>query len=99
MISTEKLLVTIIIQEIAVKVNSLNSLIKFIKVIFVCFGRAGCPPHVSFRGFCCVRITFYGAIAHSTFPGNSRIIEQVSAIGFGGLMCLCATISSIVLYL
>jgi len=97
MISTEKLLATIIIQEIAVKVNSLNSLIKFIKVIFVCLGRAGCPSHVSFRDFCCVRIAFYGAIAHSAFPGNATIVEQGSAIGFGGLMCLCANVSVMIL--
>jgi hypothetical protein len=38
--STEKLLTTISIQKLSVKVNSLNSLIKFIKVIFVCLGRA-----------------------------------------------------------
>jgi hypothetical protein len=43
--STEKLLTTISIQELSVKVNSLNSLIKFIKVIFVFLGRAGCLPH------------------------------------------------------
>jgi hypothetical protein len=46
--STEKLLTTISIQELSVKVNSLNSLIKFIKVIFVFLGRAGCPAHRSF---------------------------------------------------
>lgn len=33
------------------------------------------------------------------FPDNARIVEQVSAIDFGGLMCLCATISAIGLYL
>jgi len=46
--STEKLLTTISIQELSVKVNSLNSLIKFIKVIFVFLLRAGCPAHRSF---------------------------------------------------
>ena len=52
--STEKLLTTISIQELSVKVNSLNSLIKFIKVIFVFLGRAGCPPHKSFSKFGCL---------------------------------------------
>jgi hypothetical protein len=33
------------------------------------------------------------------FPDNARIVEQVSAIGFGGLMCLCMAISAIGLYL
>ena len=32
------------------------------------------------------------------FPGNARIVEHVSAIGFGGLMCLCATISIIIFF-
>jgi hypothetical protein len=41
--STEKLLTTISIQEISVKINSLNSLIKFIKVIFVFLGRVLLP--------------------------------------------------------
>ena len=45
----------------------------------------------------CDRVS--GAIAHSAFPDNARIVEQVSAIGFGGLMCLCTTISAIGLYL
>jgi len=40
-----------------------------------------------------------GAIAHSAFPDNARIVEQVSAIDFGEFMCFCETISSIVLYL
>ena len=53
MISAEKLLATIIIQEISVKVNSLNSLIKLIKVIFGCSGRAGCSPHKSFSKLGC----------------------------------------------
>ncbi|MEG3858465.1 hypothetical protein [Microcoleus sp. herbarium12] len=39
------------------------------------------------------------AIAHSENPDDARIVEQVSAIGCGGLMCLCVTMSSIVLYL
>ena len=33
------------------------------------------------------------------FPDHARIVEHVSAIGFGGLMCLRATISAIGLYL
>ena len=33
------------------------------------------------------------------FPDHARIVEQVSAIGLSGLMCLCTTISAIVLYL
>jgi hypothetical protein len=52
--STEKLLTTISIQELSVKVNSLNSLIKFIKVIFVFLGRAGCPAHRSFIKIGCL---------------------------------------------
>jgi hypothetical protein len=52
--STEKLLTTISIQEISVKVNSLNSLIKFIKVIFVFLGCAGCPAHRSFIKIGCL---------------------------------------------
>jgi hypothetical protein len=56
--STEKLLTTISIQELSVKVNSLNSLIKFIKVIFVFLGRAGCPAHKSFSKFGCFPIAF-----------------------------------------
>ncbi|WP_333343432.1 hypothetical protein [Microcoleus sp. Aus8_D4] len=40
-----------------------------------------------------------GAIAHSTFSDNARVVEQVSAIDLGGLMCFCTAISSIVLYL
>jgi hypothetical protein len=52
--STEKLLSTISIQELSVKVNSLNSLIKFIKVIFVFLGRTGCPAHRSFIKIGCL---------------------------------------------
>jgi hypothetical protein len=52
--STEKLLTTISIQELSVKVNSLNSLIKFIKVIFVFLWRAGCPAHKSFIKIGCL---------------------------------------------
>lgn len=33
------------------------------------------------------------------FPGNARIVEHVSAIGFGGLIGLCMAISAIGLYL
>ena len=33
------------------------------------------------------------------FPDNARIVEHVSAIDLSGLMCLCTTISAIVLYL
>jgi hypothetical protein len=52
--STEKLLTTISIQELSVKVNSLNSLIKFIKVIFVFLRRAGCPAQRSFIKIGCL---------------------------------------------
>ncbi|WP_333449177.1 hypothetical protein [Microcoleus sp. K5-D4] len=46
--STEKLLTTISIQESSVKVNSLNSLIMFIKVIFVFLGKQdACSTRVS----------------------------------------------------
>ena len=34
-----------------------------------------------------------------TFPDNARIVEHVSAIDLSGLMCLCATINVIILYL
>ncbi|WP_333462935.1 hypothetical protein [Microcoleus sp. herbarium7] len=31
------------------------------------------------------------------FPDNARIVEQVSAIDFGGLMCLCPNVSVMIL--
>ena len=57
------------------------------------------PTPQEFQGNWLFPDRVYGAIAHSAFPDNARIGEQVSAIDFGGLMCLCATISSIGLYL
>jgi hypothetical protein len=51
------------------------------------FGADKMPAPHRFRGFLlCV------------FPGNARIVEQVSAIGFGGLIGLCMAISAIGLY-
>ncbi|MEG4515447.1 hypothetical protein QUB22_01590 [Microcoleus sp. AT9_A5] len=39
------------------------------------------------------------AFADTPFPGNARSTQQVSAIDFGNFMCLCATMSAIILYL
>jgi hypothetical protein len=39
------------------------------------------------------------ALADSPFADNARIAQQASAIDFGNFMCLCATMSAIILYL
>ncbi|MEG5171495.1 hypothetical protein [Microcoleus sp. B3-D7] len=57
------------------------------------------PTPQEFQGKCLFPDPVSGAIAHSAFPDNARIVEQVSAIDFGEFMCLCATISAIGLYL
>ncbi|MEG3922168.1 hypothetical protein [Microcoleus sp. POL10_C6] len=74
------------------KVNSLNSLIKFIKVIFLSLGRAGCPPPQEFQGNGLFPDRVSGAIADSAFPDNARIVEQVIAINFGEFMDFCPTL-------
>ncbi|MCC3587763.1 hypothetical protein [Microcoleus sp. PH2017_30_WIL_O_A] len=58
-------------------------------------GQDASPTGVSGIFAVCDRV--YGAIAHSAFPDNARIVEQVSAIGFGKFMCLCANVSVMIL--